>query len=98
MKILTGNDLASGDVVWWDGKGWSRDVNDAVDVGDAADAILAAEEAARRVNASYAIAATKTAEGVRPAHIKDRIRALGPTVRLDLSLRPGDPDAASRVI
>lgn len=98
MKILTGNDLASGDVVWWDGKGWSRDVNDAVDAGDAADAILAAEEAAQRVNASYAIAATKTAEGVRPAHIKDRIRALGPTVRLDLSLRPGDPDAASRVI
>ncbi|WP_421839231.1 DUF2849 domain-containing protein [Novosphingobium sp.] len=98
MKILTGNDLASGDVVWWDGKSWSRDVNDAVDVGDAAAAILAAEEAAQRVNASYAIAATKTAEGVRPAHIKDRIRALGPTVRLDLSLRPGDPDAAKQVI
>ncbi|WP_298192245.1 DUF2849 domain-containing protein [Novosphingobium sp.] len=98
MKILTGNDLASGDVVWWDGKGWSRDVNDAVDVGDQDAAILAAEEAAQRVNASYAIAATKTAEGVRPAHIKDRIRALGPTVRLDLSLRPGDPDAAKQVI
>ena len=98
MKILTGNDLASGDVVWWDGKGWSRDVNDAVDVGDQDAAILAAEEAAQRVNASYAIAATQTAEGVRPAHIKDRIRALGPTVRLDLSLRPGDPDAAKQVI
>ena len=98
MKILTGNDLASGDVVWWDGKGWSRDVNDAVDVGDQDAAILAAEESARRVNASYAIAATKTGEGVRPAHIKDRIRALGPTVRLDLSLRPGDPDAAKQVI
>ncbi|WP_421848627.1 DUF2849 domain-containing protein [Novosphingobium sp.] len=98
MKILTGNDLASGDVVWWDGKGWSRDVNDAVDVGDAADAILAAEEAAQRVNAGYAIAATQTADGVRPAHIKDRIRALGPTVRLDLSLRPGDPEAAKQVV
>jgi hypothetical protein len=98
VKILTGNDLGSGDVVWWDGKGWSRDVNDAADVGDAADAILAAEEAARRVNASYAIAATQTADGVRPAHIKDRIRALGPTVRLDLSLRPGDPDAAKQVL
>ncbi|MEI6642391.1 MAG: DUF2849 domain-containing protein [Novosphingobium sp.] len=98
MKILTGNDLASGDVVWWDGKGWSRDVNDAVDVGDQDAAILAAEEAALRVNACYAIAATQTAEGVRPAHIKDRIRALGPTVRLDLSLRPGDPDAAKQVI
>ncbi len=98
MKILTGNDLASGDVVWWDGKGWSRDVNDAVDVGDQADAILAAEEAALRVNVSYAIGATRTADGVRPAHIKDRIRALGPTVRLDLTLKPGDIDAANRVI
>ena len=98
MKILTGNDLASGDVVWWDGKGWSRDVNDAVDVGNQDAVILAAEEAAQRVNASYAIAATKTEAGVRPAHIKDRIRALGPTVRLDLSLRPGDADAAKQVI
>jgi hypothetical protein len=98
VKILTGNDLGSGDVIWWDGLGWSRDVNDAVDVGDSADAILAAEETARRVNASYAIAATRTAEGVRPAHIKDRIRALGPTVRLDLSLKPGDSRAARQVI
>ena len=98
MKILTGNDLASGDVVWWDGKGWSRDVNDAVDVGDQAEAILAAEEAALRVNVSYAIAATRDEHGVRPAHIKDRIRALGPTVRLDLTLKPGDADAANRVI
>ncbi len=98
MKILTGNDLGSGDVVWWDGKGWSRDVNDAVDVGDQDAVILAAEEAARRVNVSYAIGAARTAEGVRPAHIKDRIRALGPTVRLDLTLKPGDIDAANRVI
>jgi len=98
VKILTGNDLSSGDVIWWDGLGWSRDVNEAVDVGDSADAILAAEETARRVNASYAIAATRTAEGVRPAHIKDRIRALGPTVRLDLSLKPGDSQAARQVI
>lgn len=98
MKILTGNDLGSGDVVWWDGTGWSRDVNDAVDVGDTADTVLAAEESARRVNAGYAIGATQTADGVRPAHIKDRIRALGPTVRLDLTLKPGDAAAANRVI
>jgi hypothetical protein len=90
VKILTGNDLASGDVVWWDGKGWSRDVNDAVDVGDQAEAILAAEEAALRVNVSYAIAATCDEYGVRPAHIKDRIRALGPTAP-----RP-DPQAGRR--
>ncbi len=51
MKILTGNDLKTGDVVWWTGLDWSRFVDDATDVGDQADAIMHREEAARRVNA-----------------------------------------------
>ena len=88
MKIVTGNDLKSGDVTWWTGSGWSRHVADAVDAGDEAEAILARESAAQRVNAGYVIDAERTAEGIRPAHIKERIRALGPTVRLDLSLDP----------
>jgi hypothetical protein len=86
VKIITGNDLKSGAVTWWDGKGWSLSVDDAVAVGDGA--IIATEEAARRVNGAYLIDAEQTAEGIRPAHIKERIRALGPTVRLDLSLDP----------
>jgi hypothetical protein len=98
MKILTGNDLKTGAVVWWDGSGWSLHVEDAVDAGADGDAILAREQAARRVNVGYAIDGEKTAEGVRPAHIKDRIRALGPTVRPDLTLKPVDPDAGSWVI
>lgn len=98
MKILTGNDLKSGAVVWWGGAEWSLHVEDAVDVGDQADTILAREEAARRVNAAYAIDATRDEQGVRPAHIKDRIRALGPTVRPDLTLKPADPAAGSWVI
>ncbi len=99
MKILTGNDLRSGAVVWWDGQAWSRHINDAVDAGDDSEAILGREEAARRVNAPYAIAATRDAAGgVRPAHIKDRVRALGPTVRPDLTLKPADPDAGNWVI
>ena len=75
MKILTGNDLKSGAVVWWDGSGWSLHVADAVDAGEQADAILATESAARRVNAAYAIDGTREDDTVRPAHIKDRIRA-----------------------
>jgi hypothetical protein len=98
MKILTGNDLKSGAVVWWDGQGWSLHVNDAVDVADEADLIAAREEAARRVNVPYAIEASKDDNGVRPAHIKDRVRALGPTVRPDLTLKPADPDAGNWVI
>ena len=98
MKILTGNDLKSGAVTWWDGVQWSLHVSDAVDVGDNADAILAREQAAQRVNAAYAIDAIKDEDGVRPAHIKDRIRALGPTVRPDLTLKPADADARDWVI
>lgn len=98
MKILTGNDLKSGAVVWWDGASWSLYVDDSVDVGDEADVIAAREEAARRVNAPYAIEADKNEVGVRPAHIKDRVRALGPTVRPDLTLKPADPNAGDWVI
>ncbi|GAM00773.1 MULTISPECIES: DUF2849 domain-containing protein [Sphingomonas] len=98
MKLLTGNDLATGDVVWWTGSDWSRHVEDAVDVGGQGEAILRAEEGARRVNVPYLIDAEATEQGPRPAHIKDRIRALGPTVRPDLTLKPADADAGAWVI
>ncbi|MDP9056015.1 MAG: DUF2849 domain-containing protein [Pseudomonadota bacterium] len=98
MKILTGNDLKTGAVTWWTGSEWSLHVADAADVGDQGEVIAAAENAARRVVSPYVIAAEKTPDGVRPAHIKDRIRALGPTVRLDLSLKPADADAGNWVI
>lgn len=91
MKIVTGNDLASGDVVWWAGGEWSRHVVDAVDVEGHGEAIAAKEEAALRVNSPYVIDAAATPKGPRPAHIKDRIRAIGPTVRADLGLVAADP-------
>ncbi|GGZ14146.1 DUF2849 domain-containing protein [Novosphingobium colocasiae] len=98
MKILTGNDLKSGAVTWWTGKGWSLDVNDAADIGDDGAAIIAREEGAQNVFAAYVVDGEKTAGAVRPAHIKERIRALGPTVRPDLTLKPNDPDAIARVV
>ena len=98
MNILTGNDLASGDVIWWTGNGWSRHVSESVDVGDKGAEIAQAEVAARRANEAYVIEAEIVDGSVRPAHIKDRIRALGPTVRLDLSLKPADPAAGNWVI
>jgi hypothetical protein len=98
MNILTGNNLESGAVVWWDGTGWSLYVDDAVDVGDRADEIIAREQSARRVNSAYALDASRDEKGVRPAHIKDRVRALGPTVRPDLTLKPKEPTAMDWVI
>ncbi|MDE0934023.1 MAG: DUF2849 domain-containing protein, partial [Novosphingopyxis baekryungensis] len=39
MIILTGNDLKTGDVIWWAGEtNWSRHLSDAVDAGEEADA------------------------------------------------------------
>lgn len=98
MKILTGNDLKSGAVVWWTGVSWSLDVNDSADVGDHGAAIIAREEGVQNVFAAYVVDGEKTGEGVRPAHIKERIRAFGPTVRLDLTLKPADPNALNWVI
>ena len=98
MKIVTGNDLKTGAVIWWTGQDWSVHVEDAADVGEHGEQILAVEDAACRVNGGYVIDAVKDEHGVRPAHIKDRIRALGPTVRPDLTLKPADPEAGNWVI
>jgi len=98
LKIITGNDLKTGDVTWWTGSDWSRHVEDAVDAGENFEAVMQEEEATRRVNVPYAIEAEMTDDGPRPAHIKDRVRALGPTVRPDLTLKPADPDAGNWVI
>ncbi len=88
MILISGNDLASGAVTWWTGSGWSHHFGDAVDVGDGAAAIIAAEEAACRVNGAAAVEAD--ASGM-PSHIKDRIRAAGPSVRIDLGINPAVP-------
>ena len=98
MRVLTGNDLATGAVIWWTGDDWSLHVEDAADVTGQEEDIARREDAARRVNGPYAIDA-EVADGTpRPAHIKDRIRALGPTVRPDLTLKPADPEIGNRVI
>jgi hypothetical protein len=98
MRIITGNDLKTGAVTWWTGYDWSLHVEDAIDAGEQAEAIMARETATCRVNNPYIIEGEKTPDGVRPAHIKDRIRALGPTVRPDLTLKPADPEAREWVI
>ena len=98
MRIITGNDLRTGAVTWWTGYDWSLHVEDAIDAGEQAEAIMARETATCRVNNPYIIEGEKTPDGVRPAHIKDRIRALGPTVRPDLTLKPADPEAREWVI
>ena len=85
-------------MVWWTGADWSRHVADAVDVAEHGEAIAAVEVAGRRVNEPYVIDATATPQGPRPAHIKDRIRAVGPSVRADLAVAAADPAAGNWTI
>jgi hypothetical protein len=98
VKILTGNDLKTGAVTWWTGVGWSLDVDESADVGEHGAAIIAREEGVQNVFAAYVVDATKTDEGVRPGHIKERIRAFGPTVRLDLTVKPSEASDLNWVI
>lgn len=98
MKLLTGNDLVTGAVIWWAGNGWSRYVAEAVDVGDKGEMLARNEEAARRVNGPYVIDAAAGPTGPVPLHVKERIRASGPTVRPDLAIQPADTSAGSYVI
>ena len=88
MRLLTGNTLESGDVVWWDGQGWSLHLHDAADVDTGGDALLAATLAAERINDPALIDATATAAGPRPRTMRERVRGAGPTVRLDLNREP----------
>jgi len=98
VKLLTGNHLISGLVIWWTGEGWSLHVEQAADVGDKGEQIAQVETAACRVNGAYIVEAEPGPAGPVPNHIKERIRAIGPTVRPDLALKPADASAGSYVI
>lgn len=91
VTLLTGNDLVSGDVLWWTGHGWSRHLADAAPIAGNAATLIAAQEAAQAVVGAYTIEADADNGNLRPRHIKERIRATGPTVRPDLGLAPTDP-------
>ena len=83
--LLTGNVLETGDVVWWTGNAWSADVTAAALLERAAaEPLLADVRAAERIVDAELVDAR--ADGL-PEHVRERIRAAGPTVRPDLMQR-----------
>ncbi|TPE61852.1 DUF2849 domain-containing protein [Sandaracinobacter neustonicus] len=84
MKLLTANELLRGDVLWWNGSGWSLSIDDAVAVEDG-EALIARETPAERVCDLALIDADKVDGRWRPMKIRERIRSFGPTVRADLA-------------
>ena len=84
MKLLTGNELLRGDVLWWDGDGWSLSIDDAVAVENG-EALIAQETPGEKVSDLALIDADKVDGRWRPIKIRERIRSYGPTVRADLA-------------
>jgi len=89
-QALTANRLADGEVVFLTRSGvWSVSVDEAA-LAQEPDAVKALEargreaEAANIVTGSYLFEAERRHGRVRAAHIRERIRTLGPTVRPDL--------------
>jgi hypothetical protein len=90
VKLLTGNELLRGDVLWWNGEGWSLTIDQAVAVDADGEAILAREAQHERVSDLALIDAEQVDGRWRPVKVRERIRAYGPTVRADLALEGQD--------
>lgn len=90
VRILTANELTTGMVVFFapDGR-WIPDINEAEVAVDKEHADIlegAGREAvaAQTVVDPYLVEVERSGGGLRPTHIRERIRTLGPTVRADL--------------
>lgn len=89
VKLLTGNEVLKGHVVWFTGSGWSPNLTDAAALDQAeGEAILAAELPLERYSDLMLIDAEPSLDGkgFRPKTIRERIRSYGPTVRPDLAI------------
>lgn len=90
LKVLTANRLSDGIAVWYGQTGaWVERVEDAyaVEAGDGV-AILEKIAAGALSSGHYCdvvlIDVEDSVSGLRPVKLRERIRAQGPTVRLDL--------------
>lgn len=89
-KILTANLLRTGDTVYYTAEDtWSLHVSEArvATTPEEADILAQAGAAAFAANLVIDVAVVDVVpgEGPQPAHIREIIRAAGPTVRLDLN-------------
>lgn len=84
VKLLTGNELVHGEVLWWTGTGWSPGIDDAVAVENG-EALVAELAPAETVCDLALIDAERVDDRWRPVKIRERIRSYGPTVRADLA-------------
>ena len=84
-RILTGNRLETGDVLYWAGADWSTRIADAIAIGDEGEALVAGHIAAERINDPVLIDVTGEPGHFVPTTTRERVRASGPSVRADLA-------------
>ena len=84
-RILTGNRLETGDVLYWAGSDWSTRIADAIAIGDEGEALVAQHIAAERINDPVLIDVTGEPGNFLPTTTRERVRASGPSVRADLA-------------
>ena len=86
--VVTANRLADGVVIYRAAEGrWTTELAGAavVTTSDAATALLAGARADLRIVDAYVAPVELAAAGPRPANLRERIRAAGPTIRLPAS-------------
>jgi len=90
MQVITANRLTDGEVVWLAANGaWVESVAAAATFEAKSDLAAGLERAqaavaARSIVDPYEIAVNVTNGALMPVRFREQIRALGPTVRLDL--------------
>jgi Protein of unknown function (DUF2849) len=86
MKALTANRLVDGEVVFWNGESWSERFVQAALFEDNALAEAAEAHAKAQITLlvdPYLIEVAAVDGGVAPISYRERLRALGPTNKLD---------------
>jgi hypothetical protein len=98
MQVITGNNLATGRVVFQTPFGWSFHIDEAEVLGgkDAAETALIranADAAENRCVEPYAIEVTREGDDLVPVRLRERIRVEGPTTG---NSRKGGPPARDK--
>lgn len=99
LQSITANRLLDGEAVWLGaGNVWVEDVAQAA-AFDGAEAIAQALDFAKAAEKRqevvdvYPLDVEITAAGTRPTHLRERLKAVGPTVRPDLGKQARQPAA-----
>ena len=98
MKILTGNRLTDGEAVWYGNGAWLETIDKADLAGDKAAEerleAIGADALANNVAIDINLIDVSVTDGrIEPQRLREKIRAAGPTNRLDLG-KQADHDPA----